>query len=89
VGFGRACKHQASEKFPGDNDLCAAALAMLLVIGGVEQNPGPGVEGENIMQVLCSGCDRNLKLGTQCETCGQWFHNSCGNVKAQVAESGK
>jgi hypothetical protein len=38
------------------------------VIGGVDQNPGPVVEGENIVQVLCSGCDRILKSGTQCET---------------------
>jgi hypothetical protein len=38
---------------------------------------------------LCSGCHRNLKSGTQCESCGQWYHNSCGNVKFQVAESGK
>jgi hypothetical protein len=30
-----------------------------------------------------------LKSGTQCDTCGQWYHNSCGNVKLQVAESGK
>ena len=41
------------------------------------------------MQVLCSGCDRNLKLGIQCESCGRCYHNSCGNVKFQVAESGK
>jgi hypothetical protein len=34
--------------------LCAAVLASLLVIGCVEQNPGPGVEEKNIMQVLCS-----------------------------------
>jgi hypothetical protein len=40
------------------------------------------------MQVLCSGCDRNLKSGTQCDTCGCWFHNSCGNVKSQLVESG-
>jgi hypothetical protein len=26
---------------------CAAPLTALLVIGGVEQNPGPGVEVEN------------------------------------------
>ena len=39
--------------------------------------------------MLCSGCDRILKSGTQCDTCGCWFHNSCGNVKAQVAERGK
>jgi hypothetical protein len=49
----------------------------------------PVVEGEKIMQVLFSGCDRNIKLGTQCGTCGRWFHNSYGNVKAQVADSGK
>jgi hypothetical protein len=44
--------------------LCAAVLATLLVIGGVEQNPG---SVDNIVQVLCSGCDRNLKSGTQCD----------------------
>jgi hypothetical protein len=69
--------------------LCATTLAVLLVIGGVEKNPGPGLEAEKILQVLCSGCDRNLKLGTQCSTCGNWFHNSCGNIKAAVAKSGK
>jgi hypothetical protein len=47
------------------------------------------VEAEKIMQVLCNGCDRILKSGTQCDTCGRWFHNGCGSVKAQVAESGK
>ena len=73
----------------GTMSLCATILAVLLVTGGVEKIPGPGVESENIMQVLCSACDRNLKLGTQSDTCGRWFHNSCGNVTAQVAESGK
>jgi hypothetical protein len=24
---------------------------------------------------------------TRCETCGGWYNNSCGNMKAQVAES--
>jgi len=62
---------------------------MLLVIGGVERISGPGVEAEKIVQVLCSGWDRSLKSGTPCNTCGRWFHNSCGNVKVQVAESGK
>jgi TolA-binding protein len=52
--------------------LCAAVLATLLVIGGVELNPGPV---DSIVQVLCSGCD-------------SWYHNSCGNVEFQVAESG-
>jgi hypothetical protein len=55
---------------------------VLLVIGGVEKNPGPGVEAEKIMQVLCNGCDIILKSGTQCDTCGRWFHNGCGNVKS-------
>jgi hypothetical protein len=32
--------------------LCAAVLAVLLVIGGVEQNPGPDVEAENSLQVF-------------------------------------
>jgi hypothetical protein len=69
--------------------LCAKALAVLLVIGGVERSPGSGVEAEKIVQVVCSGCDRNLKSGAPCNTCGRWFHNSCGNVKTHVAERGK
>jgi hypothetical protein len=62
---------------------------VLLVMGGAEENTAPGVEAEKIMRVLCSGCDRILKSGTQCDTCGRRFHNSCGNVKFQVGESGK
>jgi hypothetical protein len=33
--------------------LYAATLTALLVIGGVEQNPGPGVKVDNSLQVLC------------------------------------
>ena len=69
-----------------DTILCAAVITALLVIGGVEQNPGPA---DNIVRVLCNGCDRNLKSGTQCDSCGQWYHNSCGNVKIQAAVCGK
>ena len=69
--------------------LCAGVLAILLVIGRVQQNPGPGVEVESFMQVMCSGCERILKSETQCDTCGRWFHNSCRNVKAQFTDSGK
>jgi hypothetical protein len=69
----------------GQMILCAAILATLLMIGGVELNPGPV---DNIVQVLCSGCDRNLNSGTQCESCSRWYHNSCGDVKFQVAGSG-
>jgi hypothetical protein len=66
--------------------LCAAVLSLLLVIRGVELNPGPV---DNIVQVLCSGCDRNLQSGTKCDSCGQWYHNSCGNVKSQFADRRK
>ena len=55
-------------------------------IGAVALNPRPV---ESIVQVLWSGYERNLKSGTQCESCGRWYHNSCGNVKFQVAKSGK
>jgi hypothetical protein len=64
--------------------LCAATLTALLVIGGVEQNPGPGVEVKNSLQILYSGCERNLKLETQCNMCGR-----CGNVKVKMTDSGK
>ena len=70
----------------GPTILCAAVLATSLMIGRVEVNPG---HVENLVQVLCSGCDRNIKSGIQCESCGRWYHNSCGNVKFQVAESEK
>jgi len=49
-------------------------LAILLVIGGVEQNPVPVVEVENTVRLLCTGCGRNLKSGIQCELCGRWYH---------------
>ena len=66
--------------------LCAAVITALLMIGGVEQNPGPV---DNIVRVLCKVFDRNLESGTQCDCCGQWYHNSCGNVKVQASVSGK
>jgi len=72
--------------FLGAMTLCTAVVAILLVIGGVELNLGPV---DNVVKVLCSGCDKNLKSGTQCDSCGRWYHNSCGNVKVQVAESGR
>jgi len=66
--------------------LSSMVLTVLLVIGGVEQNPGPVVEVENTVRLLCTGCGRNLKSGIQCELCGRWYHYSCGSVKAQAAE---
>jgi hypothetical protein len=59
---------RGERSFIGTMILCAAALAALLVTGGVEQNPGPA---DHIVQVLCSGCDRNLKSRTQGESCGR------------------
>jgi L-lactate utilization protein LutB len=72
--------------FIGEMTLCAAVVAILLVIGGVELYPGPV---DNVIKVLCSGFDKNLKYGTQCESCGRCYNNSCGNVKIQFEESGK
>jgi hypothetical protein len=46
-------------------------LAVLLIIGGVEQNSGPVLEVLNTVRLLCSGCSRNLKSGIRCELCGR------------------
>ena len=64
-------------------------LAVLLIIGGVEQNPGPILEVENTVRLLCTGCCRNLKSGIQCKLCGQWYRYNCGSVQAQAAEREK
>lgn len=66
--------------------LNSLVIAVLLVIGGVERNPGPVAEGDSSVKLLCTGCGRNLRSGIQCESCGRWFHYSCGNVKSQAAE---
>jgi hypothetical protein len=55
---GRASNERRKHIYTGPMILYAAVLAVLLVIGGVELNPGAVA---NIVQVLCSGCDRNLK----------------------------
>ena len=69
--------------------LSSMVLAVLLIIGGVEQNPGPAVEVENTVRLLCTGCGRNLNSGIQCELCGRWYHYSCGSAKIQAAEREK
>jgi hypothetical protein len=43
--------------------LSLGVLTVLLVIGGVEQNPGPVAEGEMAVQAVCTACGRNLKSG--------------------------
>ena len=37
--------------------LSSVVLAMLLITGGVEQNPGPVVEVENTVRLLCTGAE--------------------------------
>jgi len=49
-------------------------LAVLLIICGVEQNPGTALEVENTVRLFSAGCGRNLKSGIQCELCGRWYH---------------
>jgi len=50
--------------------LISMVLAVLLVIGGFEQNPRPVVKVENTVRLVCTRCGRNLKSGIQCELCG-------------------
>ena len=45
--------------------LSSTVLEVLLIVGGVEQNPGPALEVKNTVQVLCTACGRNLKSGIQ------------------------
>ena len=66
--------------------LGSTVLAILLIIGGIEQNPGPVMEVVSTVRLTCTGCNRNLKSGIQCELCGKWYHYSCGNVKALPVE---
>jgi hypothetical protein len=41
--------------------LSSVVLALLLMIGGTEKNPGAVVEVENTVRLLCTGCGKNLK----------------------------
>jgi hypothetical protein len=62
--------------------LSSIVLALLLMFGGIGQNP---VEGRYTLQL----CVLGAKLGIQCELCGRWYHYSCGSVKAQGSEREK
>jgi hypothetical protein len=64
-------------------------LAILLMICGIDQNPGPVVEVKNAVQLLYTVCSRNLTSGIQCELRGCWYHYTCGSVKTQAAEREK
>ena len=50
--------------------LSSMVLALILIIGGVEKNPGPVLEVVNTVRLLCTGCGRNLKSVIQCELRG-------------------
>ena len=47
--------------------LISIVLGILLMISGIEQNPGPVVDAENTVRLLCTGCGRDLKSGIQRE----------------------
>lgn len=83
-------RHGAANRRTGDclglMVLSVMVLAILLMIGGIEQNPGPVVEVKNTVRLLCNGCCRNLKLGIQCELRERWYHYSCVSMTAQAAE---
>ena len=61
-----------NRKFAGANDTVCSICGYTFSDWWHGENPGPGMEGENIMQVLCSGCDRILKSGKRCEMCDRW-----------------
>ncbi|KAK7862342.1 hypothetical protein R5R35_011570 [Gryllus longicercus] len=51
--------------------LLVSLISVLLVIGGLELNPGP----------TCFVCRRALKSGAECSVCGKWYHNSCERIR--------
>jgi hypothetical protein len=61
-------------------------LALLLMIGGTEQNHGLLVEVEKSLRLLCAGCGRNGRSELQYELCERWYHCTCGSVKTQAVE---
>jgi hypothetical protein len=69
VGFKRADDIGTTGKCLGLTMLSFVILTVLLLIGGIEQNPGPAAEMENTVRILYSGYGRNLKSGIQCELC--------------------
>jgi len=61
-------------------------LVLLLMISGIEKNPGLVVQVQNTARLLCTGWGWNLMSGIQCELCELWYHYSGGSVKAQASE---
>lgn len=54
-------------------------MRRLLIIGGVESNPGPK-SGEAI-PMKCETCKRNLRAGVLCNCCEIWFHLSYQRIE--------
>ena len=75
----------AKSKCLGLTLLSYLTIAVLLIIGGIEQNPGPTGEMDATARDVCTGCGRHLKTGIQCEMCGNCYHYNCGNGKVQMA----
>ena len=84
----RACKEQASRKFPGANDTVCSSFSHTFS-DWWRAAKSWSWNALFFIQILYSECDRILKSGTRCETCGCWYHNYCGSMKFQVVESGK
>lgn len=68
----------------------ALVIAMLLIIGGIELNPGPvsfataSVHGsEPAVVIKCFKCSKIFKNGIMCCMCESWFHFGCVKVKKE------
>ncbi|KAJ4451854.1 hypothetical protein ANN_03332 [Periplaneta americana] len=58
----------------------AIVIATMLVIGGVELNPGPINDTEKT-SIKCGSCKKNLRVGVLCNGCEIWFHLGCQKIK--------
>jgi len=66
---GRSCRNERRKILHGANDSVCSGTSNFISDRRSAAKRGPV---GNIMQVLCSGCDRKLKSGTQCESCSRW-----------------
>lgn len=58
----------------------AIVIDTMLVIGGVELNPGPINDTEKT-SIKCGTCKKNLRVGVLCNGCEAWFHLGCQKIK--------
>lgn len=56
-------------------------LATLLIIGGIELNPGP--RSDEATSIKCESCKKNVRVGVLCNVCEKWFHLSCQKIKRE------